>query len=627
MAIFAGVNNSNIFNPGFSYSEFIESVASAAGSLDSFTGYMSSPPTSSGVNNDGSFYANWLESGTYLLAKGSISQSTGMATLKEMDLSTASGLGFGFVGKGVVDLQTGMAVSVSAKEVWIDTPEDYGIAYRGSLDFNTVTGVVTGSVKELYMLCDNGEASGDAYYVRISGSLTLDGSGNYSAGTVKSIEWGDVTFGDGDVDPTFVAAGEITGLKIDATQIADALAEGDFSGLMGLAYGGNDKITGTSDDDVIDAGAGNDKVDGGAGDDIISGGEGNDKITDLVGNNVIYDFDGNNGIVLGNGNDWVIAGAGNDKIDLGGADAASPLYPVDGTFGRISDENFAERSFHNVLVDFDGNNKITAGDGDDYIKTDNNAGVGATPGNNKIAAGDGDNVIQVGNGNNSITAGSGDDVIWGDAGNNKVVAGDGNNVVDLGLKSVFYDTYLESGGELKGNGNNNVTTGSGDDYVSAWEGNDVIKVGLGADEVNAGAGKNTIDLGKDLDADEVWFDHDFFAALLDGVSKTEAFSTVNNFDEGDTIVLKSDFNDDDVNDFASLTAEDFYIASGATPANAAGASVIFDTKSGKLYYDADAEGEGAAVQIGLFKGTGLADATFFSDESGNVGITSASQAF
>lgn len=621
MAVFSGINNTNTFNPGFSFPEFIQSVHLAEADLDSLVAYISTPPDSSGQYSDGSVYMNWGASGTYLWAKGSVNESTGMATLKEMELTTGTGLGFGFIGKGVVDLNTGTAVSVSAKEIWIDTPDDYGIAYRGSLNFDLATGLVSGGLKEIYMLCDNGSEPGDAFYVKLSGSVTMDGNGNFTAGTIKAIEWGNVTFGEGDSESTFVASGQITGLKIDATQIETAL-ENDFVGLMSLAYGGNDKINGTAGDDVIEAGAGNDKVDGGAGNDYIDGGEGNDKITDLVGNNQITDRDGNNGIVVGSGNDWVLSGAGNDKIDLGGADAASPMYQLDGSINDFADENFAERSFHNILVDFGGNNKITAGDGDDYILLD--ADLRVTPGNNKIVAGDGDNVIQVGNGNSGITAGSGDDFIWGGSGNNKVVAGDGDNVVDLGLRSAFYDTYLESGGELKGNGNNNVTTGSGHDLVTTWEGNDVIKLGLGADEVNAGSGKNTIDLGNDLDVDFVWFDDDFFEALLDGSSKTQAFSTVSNFNESDTLLLFSDLDDDHINDLATLTAEDFYIASGATPANAGGASVIFDTKSGKLYYDADGAGEGAAVQIGLIKGTGLADATFLSYESGLVGITSAS---
>lgn len=621
MAVFSGINNTNTFDPGFSFPEFIQSVHLAEADLDSLVSYISTPPDSSGQYSDGSVYMNWGASGTYLWAKGSVNQNTGMATLNEMELTTGTGLGFGFIGKGVVDLNTGMAVSVSAKEIWIDTPDDYGIAYRGSLNFDIATGLVSGGLKELYMLCDNGGEPGDAFYVKLSGSVTMDGNGNFTAGTIKAIEWGNVTFGEGDSESTFVASGQITGLKIDATQIEAAL-ENDFVGLMSLAYGGNDKIDGTAGDDVIEAGAGNDKVDGGAGDDYIDGGEGNDKITDLVGNNQITDLDGTNSIVVGSGNDWVLSGAGNDKIDLGGADAAAPLYQLDGSINDFADKNFAERSFHNILVDLGGNNKITAGDGDDYILTDANPRV-TSAGNNKIVAGDGDNVIRVGDGNNGITAGSGDDVIWSGTGNNKVVAGDGDNVVDLGLSSAF-ESYLESGGELKGNGNNNVTTGSGNDYVSSWEGNDVVKVGLGADEVNAGSGKNTIDLGKDLDADEVWFDYDFFAALLDGSSKTLAFSTVSNFNEGDTLVFYSDLDNDSINDLATLTAEDFYIASGATPADAGGASVIFDTKSGKLYYDADGAGEGAALQIGLFKGTGLADATFFSDESGHVGITSAS---
>lgn len=245
-----------------------------------------------------------------------------------------------------------------------------------------------------------------------------------------------------------------------------------------------------------------------------------------------------------------------------------------------------------VLFAGAGNDKVDGGEGNDTID--------GGEGNDKITDLSGNNEIYDLSGNNGITTGSGDDTVVAGAGNDKIVAGDGNNEVNAG------------------DGNNKVTTGLGNDHVLAGSGNDGIKLDLGADTVDAGAGKNTIDLGKDTDADVVVFGDDFFAAVLDGSAETLAFDKVSNFNGGDSLNFFYDANEDEINDFSLLEIGDFYIASGAKPTDEAaqGAYVTLDTKSGKLYYDADGAGEGGAIQIGLVKGTGLADAAFYSDESG-----------
>lgn len=73
----------------------------------------------------------------------------------------------------------------------------------------------------------------------------------------------------------------------------------------------NDKIRGTSSNDVIVGLGGNDKIQGKGGNDIICGGEGDDK---LYGNQ---------------GNDILIGGSGNDKIHGGnGFDTCDGIYDV-----------------------------------------------------------------------------------------------------------------------------------------------------------------------------------------------------------------------------------------------------------------------------------------------------------
>lgn len=78
---------------------------------------------------------------------------------------------------------------------------------------------------------------------------------------------------------------------------------------------GNDTINGGVGNDVIDAGAGNDIVRAGVGNDRILGGSGEDKIYGDVGNDYIEGNDGNDQLWGGVGNDTLIGGLGNDSLD------------------------------------------------------------------------------------------------------------------------------------------------------------------------------------------------------------------------------------------------------------------------------------------------------------------------
>jgi Ca2+-binding RTX toxin-like protein len=54
-----------------------------------------------------------------------------------------------------------------------------------------------------------------------------------------------------------------------------------------------------------------------------------------------------------------------------------------------------------------------------------------------------------------------------------------------------------------------------------------------------------------------------------------------------------------INHLGSLTSDEFYAAAGATKAKDATDRVIYDTTSGKLFYDADGFGGTASVQIAV----------------------------
>lgn len=626
MAKFNNISDSTALDFGFSFEEFSTGMSSVYGSVDSmFYTIMTSYPDNGSIQSG---YATWGD-GTQLEATASMSGTSG--TITEFSLNNGE-VEFFFLGEAKFSQSNGeISVSpIKVKEIYVGDSSNtgYGQAYQGNLTIDPDTLSLNGTIKTAYLIAGNTpEEPGDAYCIRLTGSVTMTND-EFSGGSVTGIAWGSMTMGDG--DPQFTWTSEITGLKIDAVTLMNAVQAGGFDALPSLIYGGNDTLVGTTGDDLLAAFAGNDKIDGGAGDDAIYGGAGNDtivggagndtifgdvsapgvseeiiagndKITDQEGDNTVYAGNGNNNITLGTGNDYVEVGGGTDKIALGEGGATATLS-VAPSVASIGDAEFAEREFHNVTFAGDGKKSVTAGSGDDYIA--------AGDGNNGLSAGNGDNVIRTGDGNNKITSGSGNDVVIAGNGNNNVTVGDGANQVEVGNGNNKItsgtgddDIHAGSGNDTitagngvnhidAGAGNNKITTGDGNDQVEAGAGNDTAKLGLGADTVDLGAGKNTIDLGKDNATDTVEFDADFFAAVEAGLAASNA---VSNFSAGDELWF----------DLAglALTAADIAVGSAA---DIAGAVIGLEISTGKLYYDADGAGtESAAIQIGLLKGAGI----------------------
>lgn len=192
-----------------------------------------------------------------------------------------------------------------------------------------------------------------------------------------------------------------------------------------------------------------------------------------------------------------------------------------------------------------GNDTIDGTEGDDWLES--------STGNDKVYGEGGSDHIDGGAGNDKLFGDAGDDTLIGGAGKDKIEAGTGNNTVNAGA------------------GNDKVTTGAGSDRINGGEGADKLSGGTGVDVFvfdNLGVG---------------------------GFDKVADFSTV----DGDSIEL-------DASVFTSLfgdvTADNLIAGEGFSAALDADDYLIFNSKSGALYYDADANGGGAAVQIAVLKG-------------------------
>lgn len=160
-------------------------------------------------------------------------------------------------------------------------------------------------------------------------------------------------------------------------------------------------------------------------------------------------------------------------------------------------------------------------------------------------------------GNDKINGSAGTDVLYGYAGNDVLNGGAG---VD----------HL-SGGE----GNDKINGGDGDDFLVGGEGND---------RLNGGAGR------------------DFFFFNTDLSAKTNV-DTITNFVSGTDVIFLSMmiFSAYGLIHNTSPPSSDFVSGVGATAKDTTD-HYLYDTRTGKLYYDADGSGSQAAIQFATLTG-------------------------
>jgi Ca2+-binding RTX toxin-like protein len=245
----------------------------------------------------------------------------------------------------------------------------------------------------------------------------------------------------------------------------------------------------------------------------------------------------------------VIAGSGNDRLDGG--------------------------KYDDTLRGGDGQDDVTGGGGNDVL--DGGAGADRTSGNS---------------GNDSLTGGAGLDLLSGDAGNDTLDGGSGIDQLGGGLGD---DTYYASNRrdvlfEDADEGSDSVyasiswtlddnfeqlhltggegSSGIGNDLANVLVGNgaaNVLDGGLGKDTITGGGGRDTFVFDTKLGAPDrdtiADFKHNKDIIALD----EDIFSSIG----------------------GTLDKAEFYAAAGATKAHDKSDRIIYDAKSGKLYYDDD----------------------------------------
>jgi Ca2+-binding RTX toxin-like protein len=383
-----------------------------------------------------------------------------------------------------------------------------------------------------------------------------------------------------------------------------------------------DVLRGHDGDDTLIGGASRDQLRGGAGRDTLRGEEGDDKLYGGWGGDKLYGNHGDDTLDGGVGADVMIGGTGGDIYYVD--DVGDIIVEVDD--GDVYDIVYATAS-HTVGAYVEGLH---------LLGTDDIDGTGNDQ-NNNIWGNSGDNVLSGGAGNDYLYGAGGDDIFYGGAGNDhyNLTAQSSFSVIEYeneGIDSLnIHGTYtvqaniehvftfaLEGGSVLTGNeldnelvlhygnflsevhgaeGNDTIYVSQGNGYGD--EGDDFVEV-FGYERVYAygGAGNDTLE-GFDTCTYTGGEGADHFRFLTTSSTNPGEEMRVTDFESGvDTIEFRRwMFQDED----ESITADEFYAASGAV-AQTAAHRILFDTDTGRLYYDADGTGAQAMNLVAWLEG-------------------------
>jgi Ca2+-binding RTX toxin-like protein len=254
---------------------------------------------------------------------------------------------------------------------------------------------------------------------------------------------------------------------------------------------------------------------------------------------------GNSAEIIGSDEDDTVSGTGGD-------DHIDGTLGDDDLFGDVGDDHLTGGLGMDSLDGGSGNDTLSGGSGDDSL-------VGAA----------GSDSLQAGIGTDSLSGGGGDDHLGGGAGADLLAGGIGLDQLAGGIG----DDHMNGGADA-----DTLSGGAGRDILAGGTGNDVVSGGTGKDVLSGGAGADVFSLDSDdaADADRVT---DFVAS-------------------DDTIQLENAV-------FTAFGTETGTLAAGHFTANAAGVAldaddfIVYDTDTGKIFDDADGNGAGAAVQIGI----------------------------
>lgn len=313
-----------------------------------------------------------------------------------------------------------------------------------------------------------------------------------------------------------------------------------------------------------------------------------------------------NSILMGGGNDVLRLGTGVEVAD-GGLDIDLLDFTGSGTV-RVSLTSAASNTgaaagdtytgFENITGSLNGSDRL---EGDAVANTLKGLG-----GNDSLFGMDGADSLEGGAGNDRMEGGTGADTMLGGAGNDTYVIDVGTDrvhettsavsTVDAGGTDKVFSTVGHTLGNFvenltltgaaningSGNGLRNVLVGNGgNNTLNGLLGNDTMTGGAGVDRFvfNSALSATNIDRITDFAAgtDEIRLENAVFAGLAGGT-----------------------------------LADTRFVANASGAATNTNHRVIYETDTGKLFFDADGSGAGAAIQFAVLQpGLALTNSDFF----------------
>jgi Ca2+-binding RTX toxin-like protein len=263
---------------------------------------------------------------------------------------------------------------------------------------------------------------------------------------------------------------------------------------------------------------------------------------------------------------------------------------------------------------------------------------------NRIAGNAANNILSGGDGADTLDGGAGNDVLVGGAGRDTFIVDSrfdtvvdeadapGHVIASVGwrLGAFLADLTLTGAGGFQGIGNalanviigntgNNVLNGNsgadtlhggqGNDSLLGRDGDDLLRGGAGNDLLNGDAGADTLDGGEGPDTLNGGTGEDVFVF---GVAPTVA-DRINDYAAGeDILVTLAAFDPGSAAGLSlgALSAQPGrFLANTSGIASTAEARFIYETDAGRLFFDADGNGAGAALLVVTLAGAPLLDAT------------------
>lgn len=389
---------------------------------------------------------------------------------------------------------------------------------------------------------------GGVTLVVLQGSFLLDPDGEAIGGTLTG--WR--TF----VAPEGVALEtEVGGLSIDLFALVEWVLSGDETALLNAFFGGDDVFTGSYGADVLASYAGNDLLRGGQGNDTLLGDQGSDTLEGGTGADSMEGGEGNDTLDGGAGIDTLVGGNGSDVYTVAqGGDRV-----VEVTAGRAGGTDTVLSWRVNYTLDDNVENGVVMSPGAANLSGNGLANILTSgPGANRLAGGAGIDTASYANATVGVRVSLAIEGAQGTGG-----AGS-DTLIDIEslLGSAFADRL--SGNDLA----NLLTGGDGDDVLSGGGGNDTLVGNAGRDTFRFAS---TPDAATNVDIVRGFVPADDRVTLENAV-----FTALGN--EG------------------ALPSGMFRASLTARPLDASD-RLLYETDTGKLFYDADGSGEGAAVLI------------------------------